>query len=200
MKVIGLTGGTGSGKSMISDFLRRNHVGVIDADKIGHEIIARGAPAYDEIVTHFGEGILDEEKNIIRKQLGDIVFQNKEKLVFLNRCTHKYISQEINHRIMAYKEDGKVHAIVIDAPLLMEARLDKICDRIWVVFAKEDVRKQRIMLRDGITEEMALARMANQRPWSAYREVADEVLDNSEDIDHLEAQLLRMLEKINSYG
>ena len=85
MKVIGLTGGTGSGKSVVSAFLKQNGAYIIDADEIAHGIIAKGKPAYEEITNYFGGAILDENRNILRKKLGSIVFTNNEKLNFLNQ-------------------------------------------------------------------------------------------------------------------
>ena len=96
MKVIGLTGGTGSGKSVVSKSLAAAGAVVIDADKIAHEIILKGEPAYQEIVKYYGTGILDAKGNIIRRRLGEIVFHDAEKLAFLNQCTHKYICAEVD--------------------------------------------------------------------------------------------------------
>ena len=89
MKVIGLTGGTGSGKSVVSKSLAAAGAVVIDADRIAHEIILKGEPAYTEIVNFYGTEILDAEGNIIRKRLGEIVFHDAKKLAFLNQFAHK---------------------------------------------------------------------------------------------------------------
>ena len=126
MKVIGLTGGTGSGKSVVSAFLKQNGAYIIDADEIAHDIIAKGKPAYEEITSYFGGAILDENRNILRKKLGSIVFTNKEKLDFLNHCTHKYITQEIDRQIAEKKYQKEHCCIVLDAPLLLEAKLETI--------------------------------------------------------------------------
>ena len=112
MKVIGLTGGTGSGKSVVSRSLAAAGAVIVDADKIAHEIILKGEPAYQEIIEYYGTGILDEEGNIIRKKLGEIVFNDKEKLAFLNQCTHKYITAEVKRQIAEAKEENKVYTFV----------------------------------------------------------------------------------------
>lgn len=189
MKVIGLTGGTGSGKSIVSAFLQQNGAYIIDADEIAHGIIERGKPAYEELTNYFGGAILDQDRNILRKKLGSIVFTNKEKLDFLNRCTHKYISQEIDKQISERKKKQRDTCIVLDAPLLLEAKLENRCNEIWVVFAEEEVRARRIMERDNITYQEAKNRIGCQKNWDFYRQKANLILDNSKDLQHLKRQL-----------
>ncbi|WP_458398863.1 dephospho-CoA kinase [Anaerotignum sp.] len=196
MKVIGLTGGTGSGKSVVSRGLEAAGAVIVDADQIAHEIILKGEPAYHEIIDYYGTGILDEEGNIIRKKLGEIVFNDKEKLAFLNQCTHKYITAEVNRQIAAAKEEGSAKAIIVDAPLLLEAGLEKVCDLVWVVYADPEVRAQRVMARDGVSYELAKARIANQKSWEEYKAAASTVIDNSKDLAFLEDQLAELLKKL----
>ena len=196
MKVIGLTGGTGSGKSVVSRSLAAAGAVIVDADKIAHEIILQGEPAYQEIIEYYGTGILDEGGNIIRKKLGEIVFNDKEKLAFLNQCTHKYITAEVKNQITAAKEEGTAAAVIVDAPLLLEAKLETVCDIVWVVYADPEVRAQRVMARDGITYELAKARIANQKSWDEYKQAADAVIDNSKDLAHLEGQLEEILKTL----
>ena len=196
MKVIGLTGGTGSGKSVVSKSLAAAGAVIVDADKIAHEIILKGEPAYQEIIEYYGTGILDEEGNIIRKKLGEIVFNDKEKLAFLNQCTHKYITAEVKRQIAEAKDEGTATAIIVDAPLLLEAKLETVCDLVWVVYAEPEVRAQRVMARDGITYELAKARIANQKSWEEYKAAADAVIDNSKDLPYLEGQLNEILKTL----
>lgn len=196
MKVIGLTGGTGSGKSVVSRSLAAAGAVIVDADKIAHDIILKGEPAYHEIIAYYGTGILDEEGNIIRKKLGEIVFHDKEKLEFLNRCTHKYIIAEVKKQISEAKEEGSAKAVIVDAPLLLEAGLEVFCDLVWVVYADPEVRAQRVMARDGITYDLAKARIANQKNWEEYKAAASTVIDNSKDLVHLEGQLKELLKML----
>ncbi len=196
MKVIGLTGGTGSGKSVVSKSLQAAGSIIVDADKIAHDIILKGEPAYQEIIEYYGTGILDAEGNIIRKKLGEIVFNDKEKLAFLNQCTHKYISAEVKRQIAAAKDEGTATAIIVDAPLLLEAGLETVCDLVWVVYAEPEVRARRVMARDGITYELAKARIANQKSWEEYQTAADTVIDNSRDLAHLEGQLADIMKTL----
>ena len=196
MKVIGLTGGTGSGKSVVSKSLAAAGAVIVDADKIAHEIILKGEPAYQEIIEYYGTGILDAEGNIIRKKLGEIVFNDKEKLAFLNQCTHKYITAEVKRQIAEAKAEGTATAIIVDAPLILEAKLETVCDLVWVVYAEPEVRAQRVMARDGITYELAKARIANQKSWEEYKAAADAVIDNSKDLSYLEGQLTEILKTL----
>lgn len=196
MKVIGLTGGTGSGKSVVSKSLAEAGAVIVDADQIAHEIILKGEPAYQEIIEYYGTGILDEDGNIIRKKLGEIVFNDGEKLAFLNQCTHKYICAEVDRQIAAAKAVGTATAIVLDAPLLLEAGLEQVCDGVWVVYADPEVRAQRVMARDGVTYELAKARIANQKSWEEYKQAADTVIDNSKDLAYLQGQLSELLKTI----
>lgn len=193
MKVIGLTGGTGSGKSVVSKSLAEAGAVIVDADKIAHEIILKGEPAYHEIVEYYGTGILDAEGNIIRKKLGEIVFNDKEKLAFLNQCTHKYITAEVKRQIAAAKAEGIATAIIVDAPLLIEAKLETVCDLVWVVYADPEVRARRVMDRDGISYELAKARISNQKSWEEYKSAASAVIDNSKDLSHLKEQISEIL-------
>lgn len=196
MKVIGLTGGTGSGKSVVSKTLVAAGAVVIDADKIAHEIILKGAPAYTEIVDYYGTEILDAQGNIIRKKLGEIVFHDAEKLAFLNQCTHKYICAEVDREIAQAKEKNTAKAILLDAPLLLEAGLESCCDAVWVVYAAPEVRARRVMERDGISYELAKARIANQKSWEEYKQAASVVIDNSKDLAYLQGQLDEILKTI----
>lgn len=195
MKVVGLTGGTGSGKGVVSQCLREAGSAIIDADLIAHEIIKKGKPAYEELTRYFGRHILREDGEIFRRKLGEIVFRDKEKLEFLNRCTHKYIAQEIARQIQEAKELGKKKLIVIDAPLLVEAGLVEICDSIWVVYADEEVRVHRIMERDGILLETAKARIGNQKSWAEYKSYAQEVIDNSSTLEAVQSQVATLMKK-----
>ena len=194
MKIIGLTGGTGSGKGYVSERLKARKAYVIDADAVAHEIIEKGRPAYKEIVDYFGSEILDEDGNIFRRKLGNIVFSDKDKLAFLNSCTHKYINMEIMRIIEEVKPQTNVYsAIIIDAPLLAEAGLVDICDDIWVVYADSEVRVKRIMERDSIREEQARNRIASQRSWEEYKELGAVIIDNSSDDENVERQLDALL-------
>lgn len=181
--VVALTGGTGSGKGYIARILEDLGAYIIDADAIGHGIIKKGKPAYNEIVKYFvteqGANILDEQEEIIRKELGKIVFADKEKLEILNSCTHKYIELEILESVTNNENEKRV--IFIDIPLLKEGIVLDRCDKVWSVFAPADQRIERILNRDNISLEVANNRVNSQKDWTYYKEISDFVIDNSND-------------------
>ncbi len=193
MEIIGLTGGTGSGKSVVSMELKKRQSYIIDCDKIAHTIILKGNTAYYEIVDYFGNDILDENGEIIRKKLGEKVFSDSEKLKFLNKCTHKHIRNEIEKEIKYAKEQGIYKRIIIDAPLLIEADLVDRCNKVWVVYCDENVRAERIVKRDNITFELAKKRIASQKPWEEYKKYTDVIIDNSKDLEFIKKQLDEIL-------
>jgi len=195
MKVIGLTGGTGSGKGAVSDYLKEKGVYIVDTDKIAHDIILKGNEAYDELVAYFGNEIVGEDGEIVRRRLGTIVFaEGGEKLDFLNKCTHKHIYNEMERQIKLAEKEG-YKAALLDAPLLIEGNFMNLCDEVWAVYTEQSVREDRIMARDGITREQAKDRISKQKDWKIYESFADVVLDNSTDLDSIRKQAEDALNK-----
>ncbi|HHW67209.1 dephospho-CoA kinase [Defluviitalea raffinosedens] len=197
MKIIGLTGGTGSGKSTVVLLLSQlTKAYIIDADKIGHQIILKGQPAYYDIIQHFGREILKEDGEINRKCLGKIVFSDKNSLKILNQITHPRIKEEILKKIEQIKKSySSYNYIVIDAALLIEAQLHKIVDEVWVVYAEEEKRIQRIMKRDGLNMEQAANRIKAQMPWEEMKKYADQIIDNGKDEEFTLKQLKCIVSK-----
>ena len=196
MKVIGLTGGTGSGKSVVSKSLAAAGAVVIDADKIAHEIILKGEPAYQMSLPGFSQ----RTKSGTGAQCagGDSLSQtaNAEKLAFLNQCTHKYICAEVDRQIAKAEKENTARAVILDAPLLLEAGLESRCDTVWVVYADPEVRAKRVMARDGVSYDLAKARIANQKSWEEYKKSASVVIDNSKELAYLQGQLDEILKTI----
>lgn len=178
-KVIWLTGGSGSGKSTVSAYLRSLGLFVVDCDKIARDILQPGKPAYFETVEKFGYGFLQPDGEIDRRKLGEAVFSDTEKLHVLNAITHKYIKKEL----MQYAEsaDG---AIVFDAPLPPDGFIK--CDKVLLITAPPDVRVKRICERDGISEEQAKSRISSQNDEDYYIKIADVVFINDGDISEVE--------------
>lgn len=191
MVVIGLTGGSGSGKSTVASLMQQRGIHVIDADKIGRFVVEKGRPALDEIVAEFGEEILFENGDLDRKKLGSIVFTNKEALLKLNAITHKYITEIVKEELAANK--GIICAI--DAAVLKESGIIDMCDHVIAVIADKDVRIKRIMARDGLSEQSAKDRINSQDPDAKYVQYADFVINNSGD-EALEVLLEDILNEI----
>lgn len=191
MKIIGLTGGSGSGKSTVAILLSQiAHVYIVDADQIGHEIILKGKPAYYSIIESFGKDILKEDGEINRKKLGQIVFNDKCLLNTLNNIMHPLIKKEIMNIIKGIKNSGgSYHYIIIDAALLIESKLHIIVDEVWIVYAREDIRIKRIANRDNITESQAKKRIDSQMSWEKMKKYGDVIIDNGKNKEFTIEQL-----------
>ena len=195
MKLIGLTGGTGSGKSLVSEMLAKKGALILDADVLARKVVEKGEKAYFEIMEHFGKGVFDENGDLIRKKLGDIVFNDPAELEFLNKCTHKYIAELTRKSLEeAMKSPEKYRFVVFDAPQLIESGMDSICDEVWVVTADEDIRIKRVMERDGITFSQAKSRIDSQLKFEVFKEKADRIIFNNGSLEELAKQVEEILE------
>ena len=178
MKIIGITGGTGAGKTTALRALESLGALIIDADQVYHELTARNAPMRRDLEAHFGpvygaDGCLD------RKKLGNIVFQDPKALEDLNRLVHHYVGAEIDRRLTLAREQG-YPAAAIDAIELLGSGLGDKCDVTVAVTAPMEVRIRRIMAREGISEEYARLRAMAQRDEAYFREHCDYTLENGE--------------------
>lgn len=163
MKVIGLCGGSGSGKSTIASFFRDYGVEILDADVIYHEITSYMSDCLTSLRDAFGDAII-QDNTLNRKALSAIVFEganahaNRKRL---NEITHKYVKEEMCRRIMSFEQKG-IELVLLDVPLLFESDIDKICDYLICVTAPLETRIERLLKRDGVTRERAMARIASQ--------------------------------------
>lgn len=198
MKVIGVTGGIGSGKSSVSKILGELGAKVIDADSISKEITVKGSEALNEIIKHFGKVILNEAGELDRKRLGGIVFGNDLKLAELEKITHKYIVREIESRIQKEKIKNEVKIIVLEVTIPVHHGFMDLSDEIWVVIAEKDVRIARIIKRNAYTLEEVEKRMNSQLSDEEYCKLADRVIDNSGTIEELRSTIEDLLEIIIS--
>lgn len=191
MVVIGLTGGSGSGKSTVAMLMRQKGIDVIDADIIGREVVEKGKPALDEIVNEFGKDVLLSSGELDRKKLASIVFTDRGELKKLNEITHKYITEIVKQRLLEKTSDISA----IDAAVLKESGIIDMCDHVIAVIAEKDVRIKRIMERDGISQKAACDRINSQEPDAKYVQYADFVINNSGD-ESLEVLLDDILHEI----
>jgi dephospho-CoA kinase len=193
LRVIGITGGIGSGKSTVTAHLRRRLYSVYDADEIAREAVRPGEPALKELTEAFGEDILNADGTLNRSALADRVFGDDAKVEALNAILHGDISRRIDacidrHRAQVLKSRGKMKTLktaFIDAPLLFESGLAARCDETWLITADEDIRLRRAALRDGQTEAQIRARAAHQLPDAEKRKRADIVVENNGSIEEL---------------
>ena len=176
MKVIGLTGGFGTGKTYVASVFRSLGAKVIDADKIAHSVIRKGSGAYRKIISVFGTEILDKSGNVDRSKLAKMVFGKPSKLRRLNRIVHPEVIKSIRVKLKSFDDKG---VVVIDAPLLLEAGLASQVDKIVVVKCSKEKQIQRCGNKFRIEREEILKRIENQLPiWKKIR-MADLVIDNS---------------------
>lgn len=183
MQIIGITGPSGSGKGYLAAELAKRGYIHADADAIYHALLSESASMRAELVRTFGNDIAKGD-TVDRKALSKKVFgaKNRRRLATLNKITHKYVCREYVQRILrAQAENAK--GLVIDAPLLIEARLDKLCDLTVCVLANEETRIERIMARDGIPHEAALLRIRSQKPIPFYTERCDFLFLNNDGAD-----------------
>ncbi len=177
-RIVGLTGGIGSGKSTVSGFAREMGVPVIDADILAREVLEPEGEAFGEVVDEFGEGILDDTGRLDRAALASVVFSDPAARLRLEELTHPHIVARMRRRVEELSAQGE-NLVILDVPLLYEAGLEEMCDEVWVVFAPESQRIERLELRDGAGMEDIRRRMDAQIPLCDKVERADVVVDNS---------------------
>ena len=198
-RLIGLTGGIATGKSTVTNIIKGYGYKVIDADKIARDIVKKDKPAYKKIVEDFGEEILNKDKTLNRKKLGDIIFRDKSLREKLNNIVHPYVFKTIKGLIIEYSQNEKY--IFVDIPLLIE-EIDKfkecgICfDEIWLVYTDEVTQLDRLIKRDSINKEEGLERIRAQMPINLKREYATKIIDNRGNFKTLKKQMEKAIYEI----
>ncbi len=188
MKVIGLTGGIGSGKSTVSRFLAELGAAIIDADKVGHEVFKPDTGAWREVVTAFGRQILAPDGNIDRGKLGEIVFGNFDSLARLNRIMHPRIRAMVKAQLEEYRRQG-IEVVVVEAPLLVEAGWASSVDEVWVTVVPEATVLRRLQKGAGLSKPKALARIHSQLSSEERVRHADVIIDTDCSLNKLKARV-----------
>ncbi|KAB2616229.1 hypothetical protein D8674_022817 [Pyrus ussuriensis x Pyrus communis] len=192
MRIVGLTGGIASGKSTVSNLFKERGIPVVDADLVARDVLKKGTGGWKNVVSAFGEDILQPDGEVDRPKLGQIVFSNPEKRQLLNRLLAPYISSGIFWEILKLWMKG-CKVIVLDVPLLFEAKIDKWTKPIVVVWVDPETQLRRLMLRDRTSQEDAGNRINAQMSLDIKRARADIVVDNTGSLEDLRVQFRNVL-------
>lgn len=195
LRVFGLTGGIGSGKSTVAALLRERGVPVVDADELAREAVAPGSQGLAEVVASFGPEVLDASGALDRKRLAAVVFGDEAARKRLNAITHPIVRQLSQQRFAELDRQGHELA-AYDVPLLFEVGLDQVLKPVVVVYASEATQLERVMRRDGSSADQARARIRAQLPLTDKRARADHVIDNDGSPGELAAQVDRVLARL----
>lgn len=198
MKVIGITGGVGAGKSEVLKFLSvHKSTYVCQADEVAKSQQQKGTACLDAITAHFGEGILTDDGELDRKALGEIVFHNKAALEALNAIVHPAVEERIKELMQEERKKG-TQLFFLEAAILLEAGYDRLfCDEVWYIYADDAVRKARLKAARGYSDEKVEAMFRAQMSKDEYEKYCDRTIDNSRSFDETRTQLLQILEKLD---
>ena len=190
--IVGLTGGIASGKSTVSNLFRKYGIEIVDADKVAKEVSEK-KESIEKISNIFGKDILDSDGKIVREKLREKAFKNRELLQELNKIIHPQVMEYFKRK---KEENSKDEILIFDLPLLYEAKMEYLCDKIIVVGV--DVQKQirRVVARDGSSEELAKKIIFNQMPLDEKIKKADIVIMNDGTLDELEAKVMKIYREL----
>lgn len=194
MKVIGLTGGVGCGKSTVTDVLKENYnAHVIQCDKLGHEVLYPDGEAYQPVLALLGNEILDDKGWIDRSRVAAIVFQNPELLQKMNEIVHPAVIREVDRQIKEQRDLGAKDYVVMETALMIEAGMSGCCDVIWYVYADEATRSQRLKSSRGYSDERIRSVIGSQKSDEEFRQIADVVIDNSGSPENTRLQISKAI-------
>lgn len=188
-RVIGLTGGIGSGKSTVARILADLGAQVVNADRVGHEVYEPGSDGWRRVTERFGPSVVAADGSIDRRRLGAIVFADAAALADLNAIVHPLIGIEIARRVRSWRESGAELPLVLEAALLVEAGWKGFVDQVWVVRAAVDSVVERVRAERGMAEEDTRARIRTQISDEQRCAAADVIIDNDGSLAQLEARV-----------
>lgn len=192
MKIIGITGGIGSGKTKIMEYLQETQQAVIcRTDEIGRKLQKKGTPCFQEIVEKFGEDVLNAKGGLDREKLAEIVFSSEEKLECLNGIVHPKVKEEVLKKIEKEKKKG-TRIFLLESALLIEDSYESICDELWYIYVEDSIRRKRLVYTRGYTEEKIDKIMSAQLPKNVFLEHCNRVVDNGGSF----AETIQQLEQI----
>jgi dephospho-CoA kinase len=196
---VGLTGGIVSGKTTVAQIFKRLGAKIVDLDAIARQIVKPQHKAWEKIVQNFGVEILKENQEINRKKLAKIVFSNQEKLNLLNQITHPIIIEVMKKQLNQINNRATEDVIcIIDAPLLFEAHIEHMMDKIIVVYINKKEQMNRLLQREGLSKDEAIKRIRAQTPIEDKVLLADYVIDNSFSVEQTKEQAFQLWIELNN--
>ncbi|RJO61127.1 MAG: dephospho-CoA kinase [Dehalococcoidia bacterium] len=195
MRVIGITGTIGSGKSTVAGFLGELGARVIDADEVGHEVYLPGTDGWKAVVEAFGEGVIAPDGTVDRHKLGEIVFKNPAALAKLNSIVHPLITKKVQSRLKELRQK-ETRIVVLEAALLIEAGWSPLVDEIWVTTAPESVIHKRLAAKRELSHSQIQARIKMQLPLSEQTKWAGRVIDTNIPLPELETRVAALWRKL----
>ena len=198
MRIIGLTGGIGSGKSTVSAYLREKKIPVVDADSISRQLTAPGSPLLPAVRILLGEKVFHEDGTLNRQAVADCIFSDRELLRSYEALITEETARRCLEELRQLEAEDRWPAAVLDAPLLFECELQRYTDENWLVQADPETRIDRVAARDGIARKAICDRMQRQMPDQEKASLADVIIDNSGSLDELYQQIDRLLERMEN--
>lgn len=198
MKFIGITGGVGAGKSAVLDYLAtKPGVRVMLADGIAHELMEPGTDCYEQIRKTFpNEDIYKEDGHFDRMKLAKVIFSDEKKRVQMNEIVHPAVKRYVIAEADRGRQEGKPALLVLEAALLIEEHYDEICDELWYIYTREDVREARLMESRGYSREKVQQIFASQLKEAEYRRHCSIVIDNNAGLAEMQHQIDEAVETI----
>ena len=194
--LLGVTGGVATGKTVVAEMFEGLGARTIDFDVLSRLVVEPGKHAWKEIVDHFGEDVLLEDKTLDRRKLAEIVFQDEEKRKKLESLIHPKVGEEFLRRVAEYASEDPNAIVQAVVPLLFEVNMQSPFDKVLLVYAPEETQINRLMKRDGISRDMAVIVLSSQWPIEKKRDHADFIVDNSASLDHTRQQVGEIWEKL----
>lgn len=194
IKIIGITGQVGSGKSTVAKLIQeRCSAHLLIADDIGRRLMDKDNISYGLIVNYFGKEIVNDDLSINRNKLGEIVFRDPDKLETLNSFIHPYVMNEVFDEIQRIKKEYKEGIILIEAAILIESGYKEICDEIWYVAISQEVRENRLKTNRGYSLEKIMEILKNQLSDEEFRANATMTINNNGNLEDIIAQIEHLL-------
>ena len=193
MRVIGVTGGVGSGKSAVLNYIESHFdARIVKADEVGHMLMMPWGKCYEPVIRLFGDWIVNEDGSLDRGSIAQIVFKDREMLKKLNAIIHPEVKKYILKEIERSKKE-ETEFFFIEAALLLEEKYDEICDEIWYIYCEKEVRMERLRRDRGYSDKRIRQVMENQLPDEEYEAHCDFQLYNDEDVAHTYLQIERRM-------